>query len=81
MSGFYGKLAADAGRRTSLANDDAALSDSLLQQARAWRESVSGVNLDEEALSLVQYQRAYQASAKLITTLSEMTETLLGIIR
>ncbi len=42
------------------------------------RMSVSGVNLDEEAVDIYRFQRAYQASAKVITTLDEMLNTLIN---
>ena len=43
--------------------------------------SFSGVNLDEEVSSMVDYQQAYSASAKVITTLQDMMETLTSMIR
>ena len=43
--------------------------------------SYSGVNLDEEVASMMDYQQAYTASAKVITVLQEMLETLTGMIR
>ncbi|MBI4890037.1 MAG: hypothetical protein HY821_05375, partial [Acidobacteria bacterium] len=36
---------------------------------------------DEEAIVLMQFQRAYQASAQLVKTLNEMTETTINMIR
>jgi flagellar hook-associated protein 1 FlgK len=47
------------------------------------REAVSGVNLDEEAVNMVKYQRAYQAAARLMNTFDEMLElvvTSLGLV-
>jgi flagellar hook-associated protein 1 FlgK len=41
--------------------------------------AVSGVNLDEEAIKMISYQRAFQASAKIITTVNDMLETLLNL--
>ena len=52
-----------------------ALTDDLLVR----KESVSGVNLDEEMTNLVKYQSAYKAAAKLITTADEMMGVLLGL--
>ena len=45
-----------------------------------YRESISGVSIDEEAVNLIKYQNAYQAAAKLITTADEMMETVLAMI-
>ncbi|HUE72363.1 MAG TPA: flagellar hook-associated protein FlgK [Pirellulaceae bacterium] len=41
--------------------------------------SITGVNLDEEAVKMITWQRSYQASAKIITTVNEMLETLLNM--
>ena len=45
-----------------------------------YRESISGVSIDEEMVNLVNYQKAYQAAARLINTASEMMDTLLNMI-
>lgn len=50
-------------------------------QVIAERESVSGVNLDEEAADLLRYQQAYQAAAQIITTADSMFQTLLAAVR
>jgi len=52
----------------------------LLSQATNMVESVSGVNIDDEAVSLMQYQHAYQAAAKVISTVDEMLKTLVDMI-
>jgi len=41
--------------------------------------SVSGVDMDEELVNLMKYQTAYQASAKVISAIDEMVNTLLGM--
>lgn len=53
----------------------ATLRDAMLEQ----KESLSGVNLDEEMTNLVKYQSAYTAAAKLITTADEMLGVLIGL--
>ena len=45
------------------------------------RQEVSGVNIDEEVTSLLQVQRAFEASARVITTVDEMLETVLSLKR
>ena len=44
-------------------------------------QSLSGVNLDEEAANLMRFQQAYQAAAQLITSTKQMFDTLIGIMR
>ncbi|MEM9252268.1 MAG: flagellar hook-associated protein FlgK [Planctomycetota bacterium] len=46
----------------------------------ATQQSISGVNADEETIELIRYQRAYQASARFISTVDELMQTLLSII-
>jgi len=54
--------------------------ESILQQAIERRESVSGVNLDEEAADLIRYQQAYQAAARVIQTSQELFDSLLNAV-
>lgn len=60
-------------------NDQINNSGSITTMLTNQRDSVSGVNVDEETTHLVQYQKAYQASAELITTLNQMLETVLAM--
>ena len=52
----------------------------LLAQARAQRSESSGVSLDEEAIRLVEYQRAYQATAKLVSVLDQLSQVTIDMI-
>lgn len=54
-----------------------AIADSLVAQ----RESVSGVSLDEEAIKLLQYQRAYQGAARVVSVTDELMQTIMGLVR
>jgi len=45
------------------------------------REEISGVSLDEEAAQMIEYQRAYQAAAQLVSVLNDLTDTLLSMLR
>jgi len=45
------------------------------------RNGVSGVNTDEELVNMIKFQRAYQASAKIISTTNTMLDSLMGLIR
>ncbi len=52
----------------------------MVLQLDNYRESISGVSIDEETVNLIKYQKAYQAAAKLINTADEMMETVLAMI-
>ena len=45
------------------------------------RDSVMGVSVDEEMTDLIKYQRAFQASAKLITTINDMLDIVMNLKR
>jgi len=47
---------------------------------QAQRDAVSGVSVDEESINLITAQRQFQAAARLISTVDEMTQTLIGLI-
>lgn len=78
---FFAAQAADAGRMASEARNERDSNQALVTQARQFREEMQGVNLDQEAIALIEYQRAYQASAQLVKTLNEMTETMINLLR
>lgn len=77
----YGQLVARIGALAGAANIDRESAESLLIQTTAQRDSVSGVNLDEEAARLIQFQQAYTAAAQIITVARQIFDTLLGAFR
>ncbi|MDX2150354.1 MAG: flagellar hook-associated protein FlgK [Bryobacteraceae bacterium] len=81
FTGFYGSIAARLGRERSSAKDAEETESLLLEQARALRQEVSGVNMDEEAARIIEFQRAYQAAAQVFRTLDELTETVINLRR
>lgn len=76
----YGAFVADIGVQTHQADISQQAQKSLLDQTTAERNSVSGVNLDEEAANLLRYQQAYQAAAQVISTAGTLFDTLLGAV-
>ena len=79
--GAYGDLIADVGVKTHQAAVGGDAQRGLLYQAIDARESVSGVNLDEEAANLIKYQQAYQASARIISVVDTLFQTLMDTVR
>ena len=53
----------------------------MAAQAESLRSSTSGVNLDEEAARLIQYQQSYQAAAKILQVAQSVFDTLLDAAR
>lgn len=75
----YAAFVNDIGNKTASADVSSSAQTALLSQATAARESVSGVNRDEEAAKLVEYQQAYMASAKVMEIASKLFDTLMSI--
>ncbi|NPU94059.1 MAG: flagellar hook-associated protein FlgK [Gammaproteobacteria bacterium] len=74
----YGQLVSGVGTRTRDAEVGQEASESIMRQSEAQRESISGVNLDEEAADLMRFQQAYQASARVIQVSSELFDSILN---
>ncbi len=52
----------------------------VYQQLKTTQQSLEGVSLDEEAANLIKFQRAYQANAKYISIVDQMTQTLINMV-
>jgi flagellar hook-associated protein 1 len=72
--GAIGKMAVDAQQAVRLTNNSSVLTDSVQQR----RLSVSGVSLDEEMTNMIQFQHAYNASARNITVIDEMLDKIIN---
>ncbi|MCC5792469.1 MAG: flagellar hook-associated protein FlgK [Legionellaceae bacterium] len=77
----HSNLIAQVGSQTYQAQLRAGSADILHQQALDFRESKSGVNLDEEAANLLRFQQAYQAAGKLLTVANDMFAVLFSSLR
>ncbi len=77
----YAKTTALVGTETAEARITAQSGAAILEQTQNLRDSVSGVNLDEEAANLVKFQQAYNASSQIIATARALFDTLLQAVR
>lgn len=66
---------------TGAANTDFEAANSVTLALNAQRESISGVNLDEEAISLLKFQRAYQGATRFVSVVDQLTDELIALIR
>ena len=73
----YAGLVEKVGSDVRSANDDQSNLQTTVTAISNQRQSVSGVSLDEEMTNLITFQRGYQASARTLTAMSEMLETLI----
>ena len=76
-----GQLTARVGSQTRHAELSLEAQQAIHSQVMAERDSMSGVNLDEEAADLLRYQQAYQAAAQVIATADTLFQSLLGAVR
>jgi flagellar hook-associated protein 1 FlgK len=77
---YYGNLGGQVGRDLEAAKQNQAQYQNTVIQARQQRATVSGVDLNEEAAKLLQFQQAYQAVGKLVTVLDTLTQTVIDLI-
>jgi len=77
----YGQTVSKLGQYLNGLNTQLGNQDIVEQMLLRQRDSVSGVSLDEEMTDLVKFQRAFEASARLITTVDEMLQTVVNLKR
>ncbi len=78
---FYGRLVSRVGDDASQAETSFATRQQILLEAQNIRDSFSGVSLDEEAARLVEFQKAYEATARVITVLDSLTQDVIDLLR
>ncbi|WP_158937549.1 flagellar hook-associated protein FlgK [Burkholderia sp. S171] len=79
LTSAYANYVNQIGNETNNLQSSSTSATAVLTQATSAQQSVSGVNLNEEAANLIQYQQLYQANSKVIQTASTLFTTLLGI--
>lgn len=77
FANFIGKI----GSELNFANNGVSASHSIKTQLETQRQSVMGVNLDEEAIDLIKYQRAFEAASRVINTANELLSTIVNLGR
>ncbi len=80
ITSTYSQLIETVGAKASQAALDASATSTILSQATANRESVSGVNLDEEAANLIKFQQYYTAAAQVIKAAQQMFDTIINTL-
>ena len=78
IQGFYQQTVADAGGKAAAALSSAGTAQAVYTQFSNQRSSETGVSTDAELTNLLKYQRAYQASARVITTADDLIGTLIN---
>ncbi len=81
MDDFYNSQVGRVGVLAQRAIKSRESQDNILGQLNTIRESISGVSLDEETTNMIEFQRAFDASARVIKTADEMFDTVLNLKR
>ncbi|MGD2097765.1 MAG: flagellar hook-associated protein FlgK [Desulfobacterales bacterium] len=80
FSDYYSTLVRDVGNEVLNADSYHTHQSEMVAQLNNYRESISGVSLDEEMINLLKFQNAYAAAAKLVTASDEMIKTVIEMI-
>jgi flagellar hook-associated protein 1 FlgK len=80
-SGFLISLSTRTSTELSTANSGLGLQAGLVGQARGFREAVQGASVEESAVALLEYQLAFEAAAKVIGVIDELTQTTIDLVR
>lgn len=76
---FYNGLIAEIGVRTNKANRQMEVQEGMVAQLQNLRDSISGVSIDEEMAQMMEWQKQFDASARVIRAADEMMETVMSI--
>ncbi len=79
FTGSYAATVANLGSSLSTVNNQITNAGAMTQMLTNQRASISGVNIDEEMTNLMQYQKAYQASAEVISIVNQMLQTVVSM--
>ena len=80
LSDFYGATVGVVGARTAATANQAESQDLVAKTIDNQRQQVSGVSIDEEMTNMIQFQRAFEASSKIITVVDELLTTVVNLI-
>jgi flagellar hook-associated protein 1 FlgK len=81
FSEYYGQMASSAGAALSTATNRQTTEQATLAQAQNLRQQSSGVSLDQEAMTMIQFQSAYDACSKMVTTLDQLSQDAIDMVQ
>jgi flagellar hook-associated protein 1 FlgK len=79
LQSVYARTVSAVGAKASEVINGATASQALHEQIRAQRDSLAGVNLDEEAANLIRFQQAYLAASKVMQMSQRLFDSVLAI--
>ncbi len=80
LTQYFGQIASDIGQENQTATDNQTSQQQVVASATTLVNQVSGVSLDEQATNVLQLERAYQASAQVLTIVNTLADTVLAMV-
>ncbi len=80
LTGYWNRHVEDYALRLNEAQQNQEADTLVRESLETEQQSISGVNIDEEAINLLTYQRSYQGSARFISVVDELMQTLLSLV-
>jgi flagellar hook-associated protein 1 FlgK len=80
LTQYFGQVTSAIGTENQNATDNEQSQQQIVAQATTLVNQVSGVSLDQEATSVLQLQRAYQANAQVLTVINTLADSLINMI-
>ncbi|MCH7814311.1 MAG: flagellar hook-associated protein FlgK [Planctomycetes bacterium] len=77
----YNRISNAVAQAGAAALDDVEQSDAVLSALQAQKNAISGVNLDEEAIALLKFERAFQGAARYISTVDRLLREMIALVR
>ena len=81
LTSYFGQIASDMGQANSTATDNDQTQQQVVASATTLVNNASGVSLDAQAVNVMQFQRAYQSIAQVLTTLNNMAQDVLALVQ
>jgi flagellar hook-associated protein 1 FlgK len=81
LTQYFGRITSDIGQENQNATDNHQSQQQVVAQATSLVNQASGVSLDEEAVNVLQFQRAYQAAAQVLTVLNSLADSILSLVQ
>ena len=77
---FFGGIAASAGQENATAQSNATTQQQIVSQTQSQRDQISGVSLDAQAADILQFQRAYQSVARVLTIVNSLADSIIDLV-
>ncbi|MGP8243210.1 MAG: flagellar hook-associated protein FlgK [Bryobacteraceae bacterium] len=81
LTSYFGQIASDMGQENQTATDNEQTQQQVVASATTLVNNASGVSLDAQAVNVMQFQRAYQSVAQVLTTLNNMADYVLQLVQ